>query len=307
MKKLLFIFVVALMLVSCDSPVQENDDEEQTVETTQETKVEETKEEPKQVIEEQKPQEEKAVKEPKEEQHIEEPKEEQPVKETKEEPVEETPVEQPEETKVEEVTEEVEPVVFEEQPEEIIEEPEVEEQPVEQPVEETEEETEEFVFTGKWIDVNYTDGDFGIPYFCVPKGYDPYAYLYFIIGTEDRCDFPMVKFEKSNIKLTHKKKDKYTDWSMGFWKMDWVDYSRAFQPEVEVYEISVSSDFRYDSLLLTYQDLYIGKDSPTKIAYLLTKENDKWYIRSATQKDLYNQLPEKDEAKYTAQVISYYN
>ena len=303
MKKLLFIFVVALMLVSCDSPVQENDDEEQTVETTQETKVEETKEEPKQVIEEQKPQEEKAVKEPKEEQHIEEPKEEQPVKETKEEPVEETPVEQPEETKVEEVTEEVEPEVIEEQPEEIIEEPEVEEQPVEQPVEET----EEFVFTGKWIDVNYTDGDFGIPYFCVPKGYDPYAYLYFIIGTEDRCDFPMVKFEKTNIKLTHKKKDKYTDWSMGFWKMDWVDYSRAFQPEVEVYEISVSSDFRYDSLLLTYQDLYIGKDSPTKIAYLLTKENDKWYIRSATQKDLYNQLPEKDEAKYTAQVISYYN
>lgn len=301
MKKLLFIFVVALMLVSCDSPVQENE-EQPVVETTEETKVEETKEEPEQVIEEQKPQEEKAVEEPKKEQPVKETKEEQPAEEPKEEPVEETPVEQPEETKVEEVTEEVEPEVIKEQPEEIVEEPEVEEQPVE----ETEEETEEFIFTGKWIDVNYTDGDFGIPYFCVPKGYDPYAYSYFIIGTEDRCDFPMVKFEKTNVELTHKKKDKYKDYTFAFWKFNSSDRSRTFQPEVEVYEISVSSDFRYDSLLLFYHDLYMSSD-PMNIAYLLTKENDKWYIRSAARINLYNYLPEKDEAKYTAKVISYYN
>ena len=240
MKKILFLFLVALMLVSCDSPVQENDNEEQTVETTQETKVEETKEEPEQIIEEQKPQEEKAA----EEQPVEESKEEQPVEETKEEPVEETPLEQPEETKVEEVTEEVEPEKVEEQPEEVTE---------EQPSEEVEEPKEEPVVIDTWIKVNTTEGDFGIPYFVVPKGYDPMNFERGWISEKFR-NTNFIKFVKTNRTLTHKRKDKYKSSTWAFWKGD--NTSRTFEAEVDVYEVYIYSNYTEDSAYITYNDLF---------------------------------------------------
>ena len=273
MKKILFLFLVTLMLVSCDSPVQENDNEEQTVETTQETKVEETKEEPVEVIEEKKSQE--------------ETKEEQP-EEPKEEPVEETPVEQPEETKVEEVTEEVEPKV-EEQPEEITEEPEVKEQPV---------------VTDTWIKVNTTEGDFGIPYFVVPKGYDPMNFERGWISEKFR-NTNFIKFVKTNQTLTHKRKDKYKSSTWAFWKGD--NTSRTFEAEVDVYEVYIYSNYTEDSAYITYNDLFYNDYDYFKEAFLIRKENDVWNIYSALTGNGTTYIPDHDSAKSTAKVISYYN
>ena len=279
MKKILFLFLVTLMLVSCDSPVQENDNEEQTVETTQETKVEETKEKPEQVIEEQKPQEEKTT---------EEPKEEQPVEKTKEEPVEETPVEQLEETKVEKVTEEVEPEV-EEQPEEIIEEPEVEEQPE---------------VTDTWIKVNTTEGDFGIPYFVVPKGYDPMNFNRNLICEEFR-NSNFLKFKKVGQTLTHKNKDNYKSSTFAFWKGD--NLSRTFETEVDVYEVYIYSTYTEDSVYITYDNLFTTEKNFNSPAFFILKENGVWNIYSALTGRGTTYIPDNSNAKYTATVISKYN
>lgn len=286
MKKLLFIFVVALMLVSCDSPVQENDNEEQTVETTQETKVEETKEEPEQVIEEQKPQEEKAA---------EESKEEQPVEETKEEPVEETPLEQPEETKVEEVTEEVEPEKVEEQPEEVTE---------EQPSEEVEEPKEEPVVIDTWIKVNTTEGDFGIPYFVVPKGYDPMNFNRNCIAEKFR-NTNFIKFVKTKQTLTHKNKDNYKSSTWAFWKGD--NTSRTFEAEVDVYEVYIYSNYTEDSAYITYNDLFTTEKNFNNHAFLIRKENDVWNIYSALTANGEICVPDNTLAKRTNSAVTRYN
>lgn len=281
MKKILFLFLVVLMLVSCDSPVQENE-EQPVVETTEKTKVEETKEEPEQVIEEQKPQEEKAAEEPKEE-----PKEEQPVEETKEKPAEVTEPEEPQET-VEEPVEET-PV------EEPTEEPEVKEQP--------EEIIEQPVVIDTWIKVNTTDGTFGIPYFVVPKGYDPMNFNRNFI-TEKFRNSNFLKFKKVNQTLVHKNKDNYKSSTFAFWKGD--SQARTFESEVDVYEVYIYSTYTEDSVYITYDDLFISEKNFDKPAFLLRNEDDVWNVYSALKSNGTTYIPDNSNAKYTAKVISYY-
>lgn len=302
MKKILFLFLVALMLVSCDSPVQENDNEKQTVETTQETKVEEKAEETKESVEEIKPEEKKPQEETKK-QAAEETVEET-VEETKEEPVETEVVEQPEE------------VVEPEEPQETVEEP-VEETPVEQPVEEPTEEVveepaeeqpeeiiEQPVVVDTWIKVNYTDGTFGIPYFAVPKGYDPMNFNRNFI-TEEFRNSNFLKFKKVNQTLVHKNKDNYKSSTFAFWKGD--SQARTFEAEVDVYEVYIYSTYTEDSVYITYDDLFTTEKNYNKPAFLLRNENGAWNVYSALTSNGEVCVPEDDLAKRTNTVLTKYN
>lgn len=295
MKKILFLFLVALMLVSCDSPVQENDNEEQTnVETvTEETKAEETAE-TKEPVEEIKPEEKKPQEETKK-QAVEET-----VEETKEEPVETEVVEQPEE------------VVEPEEPQETVEKS-VEETPVEEPTEEvieepTEEQPEEIieqpVVVDTWIKVNYTDGTFGIPYFAVPKGYDPMNFNRNFI-TEEFRNSNFLKFKKVNQTLVHKNKDNYKSSTFAFWKGD--SQARTFEAEVDVYEVYIYSTYTEDSVYITYDDLFTTEKNYNKPAFLLRNENGVWNVYSALTSNGEVCVPEDDLAKRTNTVLTKYN
>jgi len=274
MKKILFLFVaVLLMLVSCNSPVQENDKEEvvskKTEKVSEETKVEE-------------------VTEPEVQEVTEEPEQ---VETVEEQPVEETSKEQTTEKTVEEVTEETV-----EQPVEIIEEPVVEttEEPevIEQPV------------VDPWVKINYTDGTFGIPYFVVPKGYDPMNFNRLLI-TEKFRNTNFLKFKKVNQTLVHKNKDNYKSSTFAFWKGD--NLSRTFEAEVDVYEVYISTDYAEESAYITYNDLFTTEKNYSNPAYLLRKEDGVWNVYSAITANGEIRVPENDLAKRTNTVVTKYN
>lgn len=272
MKKILFLFVaVLLMLVSCNSPVQENNKEEvvskKTEEVSEETKVEE-------------------VTEPEVQEVTEEPEQ---VETVEEQPVEETSEEQTtEEETVEEVTEEPEEVTETETQEEVTEEPEVIEQPVVDP----------------WVKINYTDGTFGIPYFVVPKGYDPMNFNRLLI-TEEFRNTNFLKFKKVNQILVHKNKDNYKSSTFAFWKGD--NLSRTFEAEVDVYEVYVSTDYTEESAYIAYNDLFTTEKNYNNPAYLLLKEDGVWNVYSALIANGEIRVPENDLAKRTNTVVTKYN